>query len=288
MVSVLSINRYYLIPGDPAFIEVPNTADFNNVSTNAILDIINPIAYLDYQFYCQVRENTSTCFAASNAVKLETETAIWSSSAWSSIPDSGKIVIIDDDYDTGNSIAEPTEISFEACQLIVNAGHELIIRNDDYVLVENNLTVNGSIVVDIHGSFVQVNDLGIVDGDVLTTRDKVSVRKETAPLATYQEYTYWSSPVSGETIGQGLFEASPTRRFLFNAQMYEDRCAESLNDDVLICDDGMGGTLQDDIDDNNNDWEQVSNNATVMTPGIGYAATHNGTGFSPSQFIYIF
>lgn len=275
----LAYQWYYLVPNTNTFVVVPNTADFNNVTTNATLDIINPIPYLEYQFYCQVREDDITCYTASNAVKLEAIGAIWDGTNWSSPPTSSKIAIIDADYDT--SIGTNGETSFEACQLIVNTGNVLNIENNTYVRVQHNLTVDGNIVVKTDGAFVQVDDSATVGGDVLTTRNRISVEKETAPLATYREYTYWSSPVSGETIGDGLSESSGIRRFWFNGQNFRDSTQETNNDDTAL-------PGQDDIDDDGNDWQQITNDATIMNPGIGYAATHNSTGFVPAQYIYVF
>nr|WP_321232667.1 choice-of-anchor D domain-containing protein [uncultured Psychroserpens sp.] len=275
----LNYQWYYLVPNTTTFVVVPNSADFNNVSTNSTLDILNPIAYIDYQFYCQVREDTITCFTASNAVRLEAIGATWNGTSWSSVPTSSKIAIIDGDYDT--SINTNGETSFEACQLIVNTNYTLSIENNTFVRVQNDLTVNGNIIVKTDGAFVQVDDAAIVDGDVLTTRDKITVEKETAPLATYREYTYWSSPVSGETIGSGLFESSSNRRFWFNGQNFRDSTQETNNDNATA-------PGQDDIDDDANDWQLITNAATVMDPGVGYAATHSSTGFTPNQYIYTF
>lgn len=274
----LAYQWYYLVPNTSSFVPVPDNADFNNVTT-ATLDIVNPLGYGDYQFYCQVRENTSTCYQASNAVKLNIITATWNGS-WSSAPTINKIVVIDDDYNT--SVGTNGETSFEACECIVNTDNELTIANNTYVLVENDLTVDGNIVVKTDGSFVQVNDTAVVDGDVLTDKSKVSVEKETAPLASYREYTYWSPPVVGEIIGDGLLEADPNRIYLFSGENFRDSTQETNNNN----DSTTPG--QDDIDDNADDWQNVTG-ATVMTPGVGYAATHNPAIFiNPGQYIYVF
>ncbi|WP_460220590.1 GEVED domain-containing protein [Psychroserpens sp. MEBiC05023] len=275
----LNYQWYYLVPNTPAFVEVPNGPDFNNNVTNSSLDITNPIPYIDYQFFCQVREDDVNCYVASNAVKLNALGAVWDGTNWSASPASDKIVIIDGDYDT--SIGTNGETSFEACQLIVNTGRTLNIENNTYVRVQNNLTVNGNIVVKTDGSFVQVDDTAIVNGDVLSTPSRISVEKETANLATYQEYTYWSTPVSGETIGGGLFESSANRRFWFNAQNFRDSTQETNNNDATLAG-------QDDIDDDGNDWQPITDATTVMSPGVGYASTHNSTGFTPNQYIYTF
>lgn len=274
----LAYQWYYLVPNTSTFMLVPDNADFDNVTT-ATLDIVNPLGYGDYQFYCQVRENTSTCYQASNAVKLNIITATWNGS-WSSAPALNKIVVIDDDYDT--SVGTDGETSFEACECIVNTDNELTIANNTYVLVENDLTVDGNIVVMTDGSFVQVNNTAVVDGDVLTDKSKISVEKETAPLASYREYTYWSPPVVGEVISDGLLEADPNRIYLFSGENFRDSTQETNNNN----DSTTPG--QDDIDDNADDWQNVTG-ATVMTPGVGYAATHNPAIFiNPGQYIYVF
>lgn len=273
----LAYQWYYLVPNTSSFVPVPDNADFNNVTT-ATLDIVNPLGYGDYQFYCQVRENTTTCYQASNAVKLNIITATWNGS-WSSAPALNKIVVIDDDYDT--SVGTNGETSFEACECIVNTDNELTIANNTYVLVENDLTVNGNIIVETDGSFVQVNDAAVVDGAVLSTRDKISVEKETAMLASHYEYTYWSSPVVGESISDGLAEANPVWLFSFNAQNFRDSTQETNNNDATA-------PGQDDVDDNGDDWQHAPG-ATIMSPGIGYAATHDLALFiNPAQYKYIF
>ena len=275
----LAYQWYYLAPNTNTFITIPSIADFNNDSTSATLDIINPLSYIDYQFYCRVGENnTLTCYSASNAVKLVADGAIWNGTNWSTPPTIDKIAIIAGAYDT--SVGTNGETSFEACQLIVNTLNTLNIANNTFVRVQNNVTVNGNIVVKTDGSFVQVDDSAIVNGDVLTIRNKISVEKETAFLASYQEYTYWSSPVFEETIATGLNEAEPNRIFWFNGRNFRDSTQETGNDDAT-------NPGQDDIDDNANDW-QYAVGTDEMIPGVGYASTHNSIGFTPLQYIYIF
>jgi len=72
------------------------------------------------------------------------------------------------------------------------------------------------------------------------------------------------------------------RRFLFNASNYRDSTAETNNNNGAV-------SGQDDIDDDNDAWQNVSG-ITIMTPGVGYAATHNSIGFfgSGTSFSYSF
>jgi hypothetical protein len=275
----LTYQWYYLAPNATVFVAVPDNADFDNVSTST-LDILNGLPYADYQFYCQVRENTATCYTASNAVKLNVPRTIWYDNAgtleWSNgAPGISTVAVIDADYNTA------TNGSFSACQLLINASNLLTITDNFYVEVQNNLTVNGNIIVTSAGAFVQNNDSGIVDGAVTSDKTRITVEKETAILNSPQEYTYWSSPVSGETIADGLSESAVQRRFWFNGQNYRDSTQETNNNNAVIAG-------QDDIDDDANDW-QFANGALTMLPGVGYAATHDSIGYiDPRRYKYTF
>ncbi|WNH13822.1 hypothetical protein [Thalassobellus suaedae] len=208
-------------------------------------------------------------------------TVTWDGTIWSGTPDVTTQVIITSNYNTTNG---GNEVSFSACALKVENGATLNIADNDYVEVQNDLTVDsgGVITVQPYGAFIQ-ND----DSSNVTNNGSISVIKETAPLNAWYEYTYWSSPVSGETISQGLFESETSRRFKFNAQNFLDSTAETENDNTTIAG-------QDDIDDDGNDWQWVTG-STVMQAGIGYAATHSKTFFTgppmstpPYNFEYIF
>lgn len=178
---------------------------------------------------------------------------------WSGNPDLTTQVIISANYNTSNG---GSEISFSACSLKVEDGATLNIADNTFVQVENNLTVDsgGAINIQPHGAFIQNNDLSNAINNGTITVDKV-----TAPMDAWYEYTYWSSPVSGETIAGAITDSEPSRRFIFNGQNFLDANAESNNDNTLVAG-------QDDIDDNGNDWQLVSG-TTEMQAGIGYATT---------------
>ena len=194
--------------------------------------------------------------------------AIWRNDTWVNgiYPNINRKTVIDDDYNTS------INGSFSSYKLTINSGNNLVIGDENFIEVENNLTVNGNVVVQPKGAFVQNNDSSIVDGAVLSDKTKIVVNKKTARSNAWYEYTYWSSPVKNETIGDGLFESSSSRRFLFNSQNYLDHCAETNNNNNCV------PGLQDGIDDDGNDWQWVSG-ATVMQPGVGYASTHDSTIF---------
>jgi len=201
-----------------------------------------------------------------------TSTVTWNGS-WipASGPDITTAVIIDSNYDS--SILT----SFNACSLTINVGATLIIGDSDFVEVTNDISIEGILLVRANGSLVQINNAASVTG-----AGNAEILKLTAPLNNWYEYTYWSSPVTGETIGSALSDSDIDRRFLFNASNYRDSTAETNNNNGAV-------SGQDDIDDDNDAWQNVSG-ITIMTPGVGYAATHNSIGFfgSGTSFSYSF
>lgn len=251
-----------------------------DTSSQSTLTIDNITDKSDYQFYCEVSEGAG-CYTASDAFRPLTDYAIWDGTNWSSAPASNKTAILNADYNT--SVNVNGETSFEACNLIINDA-ELIIAGannggiNTYVEVGNDLILNGtaSILVHPQGAFVQINDDGLVTAD---NPDNIQVNKRTAMMDNWYEYTYWSSPVFEETIGDALVDASSNRRFKFSAQDYRDSNQEINNTNTFI----IG---QDNIDDPSSfadgtgyDWQQT-NNSDFMTPGVGYASTHDSGLFS--------
>ncbi|WP_308991565.1 hypothetical protein QLS71_005990 [Mariniflexile litorale] len=191
----------------------------------------------------------------------------WDGTSWNNgLPNISTPAIISGDYYTSSG---GNQISFSACTLTVTNNASLNIDNNDYIEVANELTVDAgsSIYVEPYGAFVQNNDASInsISGNI-------SVSKETAPMNTWYEYTYWSSPVAGAEFQVALDRSPVDRRFKFNGQNFLDHCAETGNNNILICDDGFGNGIQDNIDDDNNDWVWLPGN-TIMQPGIGYATT---------------
>lgn len=172
-------------------------------------------------------------------------TVTWDGTIWSATPDLTTVAIINGVYNTG------TNGNFSACRLIVNSGFRLTIDNGDFVEIENDVFVNGELWVETQGSFVQNDDAGTFSG-------AARVSKTTASKLDWYYYTYWSSPVTDETIDGAFPDAPIDRRFWFNASNYLD-------------------TNGDDIDDNDDDWS-LSIGTDTMTPGLGYAVTSSPIG----------
>jgi hypothetical protein len=231
-----------------------------------------------YQFYCVVTEDAS-CSIASNAVKAINTTATWDGTNWvwnngtaiNTIPTINDNVIINGNYDTSTG---GFQTSFSACNLTINTTNTLIIGNNTYAEIQNNIVANGDITVLPQGSVVQIDNSATTTGIGIIT-----VQKETTILNGSLEYTYWSSPVSGETIEDSFGVVPASRRYFFNASNFEDLLAEIDNT-------GIFNSGQDDIDDNANAWQLASG---IMSAGVGYAATASPFGPfpAPQQFTFV-
>lgn len=242
--QALAYQWYHHVPGNAGWTILGDAGVYSGTTTNT-LSISNVVGLDGYQYYCQVRESVATCYQASEAVKLDvTLASVWNGATWSNAPDNTKYVYVNADYDTS------VQGSFEACNLEIAAGATLNIRAGDYVLVENDIIVNGDMQVRHEGSFVQVNDAGTV---TINGAGNIDVHKTSSTLDAWWAYTYWASPVTNETIGSVLGASNATYRFMFNPAGYSDI------------------SPLDGADDDGDDWI-FTPDAMVMTPGVGYTA----------------
>lgn len=178
---------YYLAPASNVWTVVPNTGIYSG-ATSGTLSISSIATVNNYQYYCQVREDSATCYSATTAVIIkDIYSTTWTSAlAWSNgLPSLTKRAIIDETYNTA------TNGSFEACSLTVNAAKNLTITPSEYVVIQNNLTVNGTLTVQDDGSLVQISNTGINTGNITVGRD-VNIRKF--------DYVYWSAPVANFAV----------------------------------------------------------------------------------------
>ena len=179
---------------------ISNGGLYSGATTNT-LTISDISTLIDYQFYCQVRENTSTCYTASNAIKIiASQSTTWQAgNTWTNgVPTINTAVVIDNDYDTTNAFSP----SFNACSLTINSGKTVTIRANDFANIQNDLTVTGSLSVENNGSLVMIDDTGTV------TNTGTTQVKRTATAIRGFDYVYWSSPVIGQSVD--TFYSSPT------------------------------------------------------------------------------
>lgn len=117
----------------------------------------------------------------------------WASNAWSAgAPTATVKAIIDGDYNTATNGG-----SINSCKCQIKTGRNVIIGANAYLDVQSEIENGGSLTIEDKGSLVQHNDLAVNLG-------VVKVKRYTTPMRAF-DYTYWSSPV----IGQSLLAISP-------------------------------------------------------------------------------
>lgn len=179
--NALAYQWYFAAPGSTTWTVVINGGIYSGATT-ASLNISVVTGVINYQYYCQIRENLATCYSASNAIKItDTNASTWNGTTWiGGTPTLTKAAIIDGTYITA------TNGSFSCCSLTVNATRTLTVSSGGYVEVQNNITNNGTFDVLSNGSLVQISDSGINTGNIRYNRT-ANIRR--------QDYVYWSSPV---------------------------------------------------------------------------------------------
>ncbi|MBA4277535.1 T9SS sorting signal type C domain-containing protein [Flavobacterium sp.] len=188
----LAYQWFVSAPGATGWTEITDNTNYTG-SLTATLSIANISTVINYQYYCQIRENTNTCYTASNAVKIIDGTITWNGTDWRDVnnaittPSISKLAVINADYDTS------VNGSFSACSVVVNTSYTLTITANEYVKIQNDLTNNGYLDIEDDGSLVQVSDSGINTGSI-------SYERITPPIFR-TDYTYWSSPVANYTLG---------------------------------------------------------------------------------------
>jgi len=181
--NTIAYQWYFAAPGSATWTAVADGGIYSGATT-ASLSISSIAGVINYQYYCQIRENTATCYTASNAIKItDTSATTWNGSVWSNgTPDVTKLAIINGNYNT------TTNGDIDACSIVVNTGFTATITSGRYFNIQNDVTVNGTLNVLNNGSLVQINDLGINTGNI--SYERIASVK-------LQDYVYWSSPVSG-------------------------------------------------------------------------------------------
>ena len=238
-------------------------------ATSNSLYISDIATVLNYQFYCQVWENAATCFISSNAIKItSTVSTTWQAgNIWTNgVPTINTGVTIDNDYDTSNILSP----SFDACSLTINSGKTVTIRANDYVNIQNDLTVTGTLNVENNGSLVMIDDNGLV-----TNTGTTNIKRTSTPYERF-DYVYWSSPVvtANANIASTFTGWRTDYSFEFNTANFYD--VKTINSSGTVT-----SVTSDSFDDYApSAWQTYSGN---MTRGKGYAImAPTNVVFSPS------
>jgi len=176
-----------------------------------------------------------TCNKTST-INIAVKSTKWNGTSWNNgVPDSTTQAIFDGNY-TSNNLVSPGDIS--ACSVIIQSG-TVLFKSGHSLISQNSVTVSGgTLTFENNASLVQLNnvanDTGVYNGGNVGV---ITYSRTTKPMIR-NDYTYWSSPVSGQTLA-----------------------ALSVSDRYYYFDAAVS-----------NYWASIANTA-IMTPGIGYIIT---------------
>ena len=240
-------------PNAAGWTEITDNTNYSGTS-NSTLTIANISGVINYQYYCQIRENSNTCYTASNAIKIIDPTITWNGTDWRDVnntiatPSLSKLAVINADYNT------TTNGDLNACSVIINDGQVLTVTTQKFATIQNDLTINsnGKLEVLDKGSLVMINDAGIV-----TNNGTTYIHRQTTPFEP-NDYTYWSTPIALDPLPTDI-ETTFTTPQSFPADWHTENSYEFIPANYMDAD-------NDGFDDNHDDWSFV----TTMTPGKGY------------------
>lgn len=212
---------YWQRSEDPTFATgVTNLSNFTDVLTSENAGIILATTY-----FRAVISNGNCAEVFSGTTSAIIQTTTWDGFTWSAgDPDGTTNAIITDDFTPVTDLV--------ACSITVENGANVTIPSDI------TITLNGAVIID-DGTFTVNNDASLVqtDDSAQNLGDSFTMQRDTEPMYRF-DYTYWSSPVSNQT----LYDLSPTT--LFNKYF------------------GWNATTAS--------WTQYANGNHVMEPGLGY------------------
>ena len=190
---------------------------------------------------------------ASYYIECPGVTKTWNGTNWSpaGAPGSTDTVIIAGNYNT----ADDGDIT--ACALTVNAGSTLIVNQNDFLSVANDITVNGTLNLFHTANVVQVDDDATV-----TNNGTINVFVNT-PALDGRDFIILGSPMSSESRADVFTAALRVRNHLTGNF--------TPNGAVTAASNGAGVW----VDEEGDDWP-VYNGA--ITPGEGYMVMRDLTG----------
>ena len=164
------------------------------------------------------------CFFAQLAFS---QTTTWNGTTWDNgNPDSLTDAVFTGDYSSlGNLTAKSVTVNSPAI-VTFNSLHTLTVQNDITIVS------GSSLIFENNASLLQINTAAVNTGNITYKRNSTPMK--------YSEYTYWGSPVIGETLSSLSPNTRADRYHIFNASSAV------------------------------NNWTNVSS-STIMTPGVGYA-----------------
>ncbi len=152
-------------------------------------------------YFRAVIQNGSCSEIYSPVTAIIVKSTTWNGSAWSnSAPDSVTAAIISGNYTSSGNI--------NACSLTVNNNAVVIIASGHNVQLNDALTVTS-------GSFTMENNASLLQSKDVANSGNIIVNRNSSALLR-QDYTLWSSPVSGQNMLSFSPSTLPNRFYGYN------------------------------------------------------------------------
>lgn len=135
--------------------------------------------------YFRAIVTNGTCTSYSNVITISVITTTWNGTDWDNgLPTATKAVVFNGLYNSTGDV-NACSVSVISGAVVFNSGHSLIVQN------AVDTSVGGSLTFENNASLVQVNNT-VNLGPIIYKRNTTPVRK--------YDYTYWSSPVTPQSL----------------------------------------------------------------------------------------
>jgi hypothetical protein len=215
--NALTYQWFAVAPNTTSWTTLANAGIYSGVNL-ATLSISNVSGIVGYQFYCEVREDTATCYQATIPVKivLGSGTTTWNGTSWNNgTPTLTSLAIISGTYDMTLGVTRP---SIDACSLNITSG-TVTVSSGKYINIQNDLTIDFGATLNVldKGSLIQISDPGLN-----TINGTFTMARAVNQNISRSDYVYWSSPVtsfpianvSSTTAANKIWEWTPFGNFI--------------------------------------------------------------------------
>lgn len=181
--------QWYVLGTSSSWTAVTNGGIYSGATT-ATLTISDITGIDEYQYYCQIRENSATCYTATKSTQIRIPEKTWDGTNW--LGRGGVIAVaptLTDKITLNANYSTTTNGNLNACSVINNNTYQLTITADHFAEIGGNIINNGSILIESDGNLMQKNDAATFTGNDLTAKRKITLSD------ARQQYNYLISPL---------------------------------------------------------------------------------------------
>ena len=154
--------------------------------------------------YSVIIKSTSGCNSSTSSATVKSDTNTWSGSVWSNgtAPISTENIVFNQSYNSSSDLV--------GCSCQVNNSITVVINSLNTLTITNGVTVvgTGSLTFEDSASLVQINNVAN-SGNIIYKRSTTAIKNT--------DYTYWSSPVGGFTLGSLSPNTKSDKFYSFNS-----------------------------------------------------------------------